>query len=45
MKKASHRPGSEIQSVLLFLGSIWIVYFISLPFPAVERYGLVPRTA
>jgi membrane associated rhomboid family serine protease len=45
MKNASHSVGHEIHGVILFVGSIWAVYLISLAFPRVDNYGVVPRTA
>jgi membrane associated rhomboid family serine protease len=33
----------EIHGVVLFVGAIWVVYFVSLVFPSLDRYGVVPR--
>jgi membrane associated rhomboid family serine protease len=45
MKSASHSVWHEIHGVILFIGSIWTVYLISLAVPRVDHYGVVPRTA
>jgi membrane associated rhomboid family serine protease len=44
MKNASNSIRDEIHGVFLFVGSIWAVYLISLAFPRVDQYGVVPRT-
>jgi membrane associated rhomboid family serine protease len=43
MPDSSHTFGDEIHAVALFVGAIWAVYFVSLVFPGLARYGLVPR--
>ena len=45
MKNAAHPIRPEIFGVILFIGSIWAVFLVSLAFPSVDHYGLVPRTA
>jgi membrane associated rhomboid family serine protease len=40
---SSHTIREEIHSVVLFVGTIWVVYFVSLVFPGLDRYGVVPR--
>ena len=29
--------------MVLFIGAIWVVYFVSLVFPGVDQYGVIPR--
>jgi membrane associated rhomboid family serine protease len=43
MPNASHTILEEIHGVVVFVGAIWAVYFVSLVFPAVDQYGIVPR--
>jgi membrane associated rhomboid family serine protease len=43
MPGASHTIREEIHGVVLFVGTIWAVYFVSLVYPNVDRYGVVPR--
>lgn len=43
MAGSSHTIREELHGVVLFVGSIWAVYFVSLAFPGLDRYGLVPR--
>jgi membrane associated rhomboid family serine protease len=45
MRNDAHSIRHEIHGVILFIGSIWAVYLISLAFPRVDFYGVVPRTA
>ena len=45
MPDASHTIREEIHGVVLFVGAIWLVYLISLVFPRVDQYGVIPRTA
>jgi membrane associated rhomboid family serine protease len=45
MKNAAHPIRHEIHGVILFIGSVWAVYFVSLAFPRVDKFGVVPRTA
>jgi membrane associated rhomboid family serine protease len=44
MASASHPVREEIHGVLLFVGSIWGVFLLSLAFPSLDSYGVVPRT-
>jgi membrane associated rhomboid family serine protease len=44
MSSASHTIRQEIHGVVLFVGAIWVVYLVSLVFPALDHYGVVPRT-
>jgi len=43
MPDASHTVRQEIHGVVLFVGSIWAVYFVSLVFPPLDEFGVVPR--
>ena len=43
MTDASRTIRQEIHAVVLFVGAIWAVYFVSLVFPRLDDYGLVPR--
>jgi membrane associated rhomboid family serine protease len=43
MPNASHTIREEITGVVLFVGAIWAVYFVSLVFPGLDQYGVVPR--
>jgi membrane associated rhomboid family serine protease len=43
MPNASHTIREEIHGVVLFVGAIWAVYFVSLVFPGVDHYGVIPR--
>ena len=43
MPAASHTIREEIHGVVLFVGAIWVVYFVSLVFPGVDQYGVIPR--
>jgi membrane associated rhomboid family serine protease len=45
MPGSAHTIRQEIHGVVLFVGSIWAVFLVSLALPAVDRYGVVPRTA
>lgn len=44
MAEASHTIRQEIHGVALFIGSIWAVYFVTLLFPGLDQYGVIPRT-
>jgi len=39
-----HSIGDEITKVLIFVGVIWIVFFLDFALPLSEWFGLVPRT-
>jgi membrane associated rhomboid family serine protease len=43
MPDSSHTIRQEIHGVVLFVGSIWAVFVVSLVFPVVDNYGVVPR--
>jgi membrane associated rhomboid family serine protease len=43
MPDSSHAIREEIHGVVLFVGAIWVVYFVSIMLPGVDRYGVVPR--
>jgi len=43
MPDASHTIRQEIHGVVLFVGAIWGVFFVSLVFPRLDHYGVVPR--
>jgi membrane associated rhomboid family serine protease len=45
MPNASHSIHEEFSYILLFIGAIWAVFFVSYFFPALNNYGIVPRTA
>ena len=42
MAESSHTIRQEIHGVVLFVGAIWAVYFVSLVFPRLDYYGVVP---
>ena len=44
MPNASHSIREEIRGVLVFVGSIWAVFLVSLVFPSLDHYGVIPRT-
>jgi membrane associated rhomboid family serine protease len=43
MPNASHTIREEIHGVVLFVGAIWAVYFLSLVYPGLHQYGVIPR--
>ena len=43
MTESSHTIREEIHGVAVFVGSIWAVYFVTLLFPAMDQYGVIPR--
>ncbi len=45
-RNASHTIKQELRAILLFIGGIWAVFFLTLAVPslALESYGVVPRT-
>jgi membrane associated rhomboid family serine protease len=45
MADSSHTIRQELSGVAGFVGSIWAVFFLSWAFPAIDHYGVVPRTA
>lgn len=44
MKSASHTIREELHGILAFLGVIWAVFLLSLAFPSLDSFGVVPRT-
>jgi membrane associated rhomboid family serine protease len=44
MRDASRTIPQEIHGVVLFVGAVWGVFLLSLAFPAIDRFGVVPRT-
>ena len=44
MPNASHTIREELHGILLFVGTIWGVFLLSLAFPSVDSWGVVPRT-
>jgi membrane associated rhomboid family serine protease len=44
MKNASHTVGEELYYILLFIAAIWAVFILSIFLPALDAYGVVPRT-
>jgi len=43
LPNATHTIREEIHGVILFVGAIWAVYLVSLVFPVVDQYGVIPR--
>ncbi len=43
MSDSARTIREEINAVALFVGTIWAVFFISLAFPALDNYGVIPR--
>lgn len=44
MHNASHTIKEELHGVLLFVGTIWAVFLVSLALPSIDLWGVVPRT-
>ncbi len=44
MLSAMHTIRDEARAIVLFVGAIWVVFLLSLAVPAVDGYGLQPRT-
>ncbi len=44
MASASHTIRQELHGILLFVGSIWAVFLLTLFFPWLDNLGIVPRT-
>jgi membrane associated rhomboid family serine protease len=44
VQNASHTIREEIQYILIFIGVLWAVFILSLLFPSLDNFGLVPRT-
>jgi membrane associated rhomboid family serine protease len=45
MNTESHTIQEELQGVLLFIGVIWVIFLLSLFWPGLDDYGVVPRRA
>jgi membrane associated rhomboid family serine protease len=43
MADSSHTIREEIHAVVLFVGAIWAVFFLSLVFPTLDNFGVIPR--
>jgi membrane associated rhomboid family serine protease len=43
MPDAAHTIRDEIRGVALFIGLIWAVFLVSLVFPGLDQYGVIPR--
>lgn len=43
MADSQHTIREEINAVALFVGAIWSVFFISMAFPSIDNFGVVPR--
>ena len=43
MPDRSHTIRQEITGVVLFVGAIWAVFLVSLLFPGLDEYGVIPR--
>jgi membrane associated rhomboid family serine protease len=44
MASTPHTIREEIHEVVLFVGAIWAVYAVSLVYPGLDYYGVIPRT-
>jgi membrane associated rhomboid family serine protease len=44
MADASHTIREEFHGVVLFVGTIWVVYFVSWVVPGLDHYGVIPRS-
>ena len=45
MPNASHTIRQEIRGVVVFIGLIWAVFLVSLVFPGLDKYGVIPRNS
>jgi membrane associated rhomboid family serine protease len=43
MPDAAHTIRDEIRGVALFIGLIWAVFLMSLLYPGLDQYGVIPR--
>lgn len=43
MSELSHTIRDEIQGIGAFIGTIWVVFLVSLVAPSINHYGLTPR--
>ena len=34
----------SLRGIFIFIGILWIIYFLSLPFPVLKSFGIIPRT-
>ena len=44
MRDASHAIPQELHGVFAFVGTVWAVFLLSLAFPTLDRFGVVPRS-
>jgi membrane associated rhomboid family serine protease len=44
MQNAAHTIREELLGIVTFLGIIWAVFLVSLVFPSLDNFGVVPRT-
>ena len=44
MQTHSHTIREELYGILVFLGVIWAVFFVTCVFPSLDRLGVTPRT-
>lgn len=44
MTNASHTIREELHGIVAFLGVIWAVFLLSLAFPSLDSFGVIPRT-
>ena len=44
MANSPHTIREEIHGVVVFVGAIWAVYAVSLVYPGLDYYGVIPRT-
>jgi membrane associated rhomboid family serine protease len=44
MPNSSHTIRQELSYILIFIGVMWAVFFVSYFFPALNEFGIVPRT-
>jgi membrane associated rhomboid family serine protease len=44
MQNASHSIREEFHYILLFIATMWAVFFLTLIFPSLDSLGIVPRT-
>jgi membrane associated rhomboid family serine protease len=43
MPDGTHTIREEIHGVALFVGAIWVAYLVSVLFPGMDQYGVIPR--
>lgn len=44
MVNTSHTIREELYGVVLFIGSVWGVFLLTLVFPSLDAFGVIPRT-